>query len=113
MAVIWRTIMFSAFTQQHCDTLLSLRPNETKIGQQVYLASAELSLGQNAHDARSSGAQFAIIAIAEDVGPRANLGRGGADDAFVTSMKQLLKSRHPTACNSHYRTITPSNSAIR
>jgi formiminoglutamase len=82
--------MFSAFTQQHCDTLLSLRPNETKIGQQVYLASAELSLGQNAHDARSSGAQFAIIAIAEDVGPRANLGRGGADDAFVTSMKQLL-----------------------
>ncbi|MEH6464830.1 MAG: formimidoylglutamase [Shewanella psychromarinicola] len=82
--------MFSAFTQQHCDTLLNLRPNETKIGQQVYLASAELSLGQNAHDAKSSGAQFAIIAIAEDVGPRANLGRGGADDAFVTSMKQLL-----------------------
>ncbi|PKG78840.1 arginase [Shewanella sp. Actino-trap-3] len=82
--------MFSAFTQQHCDTLLSLRPNETKIGQQVYLASAELSLGQNALDAKSSGAQFAIIAIAEDVGPRANLGRGGADDAFVTSMKQLL-----------------------
>ncbi|MGK0408503.1 MAG: arginase family enzyme [Shewanella psychromarinicola] len=90
MAVIWRTIMFSAFTQQHCDTLLNLRPNETKIGQQVYLASAELSLGQNALDAKSSGAQFAIIAIAEDVGPRANLGRGGADDAFVTSMKQLL-----------------------
>ncbi|MFT6977949.1 MAG: formiminoglutamase [Shewanella psychromarinicola] len=82
--------MFSAFTQQHCDTLLNLRPNETKIGQQVYLASAELSLGQNALDAKSSGAQFAIIAIAEDVGPRANLGRGGADDAFVTSMKQLL-----------------------
>jgi formiminoglutamase len=82
--------MFNAFTQLHCDALLSLRPNETKIGQQVYLASAEQSLGQNAHDAKSAGAQFAIIAIAEDVGPRANLGRGGADDAFIASMKQFI-----------------------
>ncbi|MGI2145548.1 formimidoylglutamase [Shewanella frigidimarina] len=82
--------MFSAFTQQHCDASLNLRPNETKIGQQVYLASAELSLAQNAQRAKSSGAQFAIIAIAEDVGPRANLGRGGADDAFIASMKQLI-----------------------
>jgi len=82
--------MFSAFTQRHCDALLSLRPNETKIGQQVYLASAERSLGQNAQDANSAGAQFAIIAIAEDVGPRANLGRGGADDAFIATMKQFI-----------------------
>ena len=54
------------------------------------MASAELSLAQNAQRAKSSGAQFAIIAIAEDVGPRANLGRGGADDAFIASMKQLI-----------------------
>ncbi|MGE6567953.1 formimidoylglutamase [Shewanella vesiculosa] len=83
-------IMFSAFTQQHCDSLLTLRPNETKLGQQVYLASTQWSLAQNARQAKSAGAQFAIIAIAEDVGPRANLGRGGADDAFIASMQQLL-----------------------
>jgi len=82
--------MFSAFTQQHCDSLLTLRPNETKLGQQVYLASTQCSLAQNAQQAKSAGAQFAIIAIAEDVGPRANLGRGGADDAFIASMQQLL-----------------------
>ncbi|NCO73248.1 MULTISPECIES: formimidoylglutamase [Shewanella] len=82
--------MFSAFTQQHCDSLLTLRPNETKLGQQVYLASTQWSLAQNARQAKSAGAQFAIIAIAEDVGPRANLGRGGADDAFIASMQQLL-----------------------
>ncbi|MBB1389017.1 formimidoylglutamase [Shewanella sp. SG44-6] len=82
--------MFSAFTQQHCDSLLTLRPNETKLGQQVYLASTQWSLAQNAQQAKSAGAQFAIIAIAEDVGPRANLGRGGADDAFIASMQQLL-----------------------
>ncbi len=82
--------MFSAVTQQHCDSLLTLRPNETKLGQQVYLASTQCSLGQNAQQAKSAGAQFAIIAIAEDVGPRANLGRGGADDAFIASMQQLL-----------------------
>jgi len=82
--------MFSAFTQQHCDSLLTLRPKETKLGQQVYLASTQWSLAQNARQAKSAGAQFAIIAIAEDVGPRANLGRGGADDAFIASMQQLL-----------------------
>jgi len=82
--------MFSAFTQQHCDSLLTLRPNETNLGQQVYLASTQWSLAQNARQAKSAGAQFAIIAIAEDVGPRANLGRGGADDAFIASMQQLL-----------------------
>ncbi|MBB1318856.1 formimidoylglutamase [Shewanella sp. SR43-4] len=82
--------MFSAFTQQHCDSLLTLRPNEAKLGQQVYLASTQWSLAQNAQQAKSAGAQFAIIAIAEDVGPRANLGRGGADDAFIASMQQLL-----------------------
>jgi len=85
--------MFSAFTQQHCDSLLTLRPNETKLGQQVYLASTQWSLAQNARQAKSAGAQFAIIAIAEDVGPRANLGRGGADDAFIASMQQLLNSQ--------------------
>ncbi|MGX9459866.1 formimidoylglutamase [Shewanella sp. A14] len=82
--------MYSPFTQQHCDALLILRPNETKIGQQVYLASAQQSLAQNAQQAKSAGAQFAIIAIAEDIGPRANLGRGGADGTFIASMKQLL-----------------------
>lgn len=82
--------MFSAFTQQHCDSLLTLRPNEIKLGQQVYLASTQWSLAQNAQQAKSAGAQFAIIAITEDVGPRANLGRGGADDAFIASMQQLL-----------------------
>lgn len=82
--------MFIAFTEQHCHELLTIRANETKLGQQVLLANSQLTLKQNAQDAAAKGARFAIIAIAEDTGPRANLGRGGADDAFNACIKQLL-----------------------
>ncbi|MCZ2720559.1 hypothetical protein O1D97_02570 [Marinomonas sp. 15G1-11] len=40
--------MFTAFTQQHCDALLSIRANETKLGQQVLLANPKLNLAENA-----------------------------------------------------------------
>ncbi|MGI2174178.1 formimidoylglutamase [Shewanella ulleungensis] len=82
--------MFTAFTEQHCQKLLNIRANETKLGQRVLLANAELSLEQNAQYAASQGARFAIFAITEDVGPRANLGRAGANDAFNASVSQFV-----------------------
>ncbi|GGP49428.1 formimidoylglutamase [Shewanella saliphila] len=82
--------MFTAFTQQHCDALSSIRANETKLGQQVLLANPQKTLAENAQFAANAGARFGIIAIAEDIGPRANLGRGGASETLHACMAQFL-----------------------
>ncbi|MBR9727537.1 formimidoylglutamase [Shewanella intestini] len=76
----------------HCalQTQLSPRDGEVKIGQQVQLLDAQMPLEQALTKAKSAGARFAIIGIAEDIGPRANLGRGGADNAFNATLSQWL-----------------------
>jgi formiminoglutamase len=67
---------------------MSVRDGETKVGQKIQLLSCtntnnlQSALAQSITD----GARYAIIGIAEDIGPRANLGRPGSDkswDAFL------------------------------
>ncbi|AAN57170.2 formimidoylglutamase [Shewanella oneidensis MR-1] len=81
---------FIPFTQADVASLVSPRAGETKIGQCVHLANGEHSLESILATAKAHGAQFAIVGVGEDIGPRANLGRGGATDAFTTSMRQWL-----------------------
>ncbi|MGL4219310.1 MAG: arginase family protein, partial [Shewanella sp.] len=81
---------FIPFTQADVASLVSPRAGETKIGQCVHLANGEHSLESILATAKAHGAQFAIVGVGEDIGPRANLGRGGANDAFTTSMRQWL-----------------------
>jgi len=81
---------FIPFTQADIANLVSPRVGETKIGQCVHLANHEHPLETILTTAKAHGAQFAIVGVGEDIGPRANLGRGGATDAFTTSMRQWL-----------------------
>ncbi|BDA59052.1 formimidoylglutamase [Shewanella sp. DNRA4] len=81
---------FIPFTQADIASLVSPRAGETKIGQCVHLANHEHPLETILTTAKAHGAQFAIVGVGEDIGPRANLGRGGATDAFTTSMRQWL-----------------------
>ena len=39
---------------------------------------------------RDLGAKFALLGVNEDIGPRANCGRGGAAKTFDPVLKQLL-----------------------
>jgi formiminoglutamase len=78
------------FTPDDLTRLLSPRAGETKIGQRVQLLDAQLARPAALAQARQAGARFAIIGVGEDIGPRANLGRGGATDAFEPAVKQLL-----------------------
>ncbi|MCK8045793.1 formimidoylglutamase [Shewanella sp. 1CM18E] len=80
----------SLFTEDNRHSLLSTRDGETKLGQQVQLASAAQSLADNLSQAKTNGARFVILGIGEDIGPRANLGRGGATNAFESAMAQFL-----------------------
>jgi formiminoglutamase len=82
--------MFTAFNQHTLDTLLSPRSGETKLGQAVALLDNTLPLTQALSQAKARGARFAILGISEDLGPRANLGRSGANDAFNAAMSQWL-----------------------
>lgn len=78
------------FTHTDMASLVSVRNGETKLGQCVHLANHEHPLETILVTARAHGARFAIIGVSEDIGPRANLGRGGATDAFTASMHQWL-----------------------
>ncbi|MCL1139285.1 formimidoylglutamase [Shewanella pneumatophori] len=80
----------SLFTEDNRRSLLSTRDGETKLGQQVQLASAAQSIADNLSQAKTNGARFVILGIGEDIGPRANLGRGGATNAFESAMAQFL-----------------------
>ncbi|GIU23937.1 formimidoylglutamase [Shewanella schlegeliana] len=78
------------FNTTKLASLLNTREGETKLGQVVQLADASQDLNTNLTQAKANGARFVIIGIGEDIGPRANLGRGGANDAFDSAMAQFL-----------------------
>ncbi len=75
-------------TYDDLDGFISSRPGETKLGERIY------TLGEFTEDALAmayrSGARFAILGIPEDIGPRANHGRGGATGAWYSFLSYFL-----------------------
>lgn len=82
--------MFTPFSAKHLDSLLSRRDGETKLGQSLYQLDLERPLADALSLAKQQGVRFALVGICEDIGPRANLGRGGAHYAFNASLSQWL-----------------------
>ncbi|NKF51270.1 formimidoylglutamase [Shewanella sp. WXL01] len=82
--------MLIPYTQSDIDQALCKRSGEQRLGQQVQLIDTNTELTNALSNAKTQGARFAIIGIAEDVGPQANLGRGGASNAFQAAMQQWL-----------------------
>jgi formiminoglutamase len=78
------------FTQQQCLKLVTPRKGETKLGQTVFCHNKGTSLVETISLAQKNQVRFVIMGIGEDIGPRANLGRGGATDAFESAMMQWL-----------------------
>ncbi|MBV7316838.1 formimidoylglutamase [Shewanella sp. NIFS-20-20] len=81
-------ISLKHFSTQQRQSLLSLRPLETHIGERVHWL--EQFTARALHAAKAHGARFALIGINEDIGPRANLGRGGSGPGFLACLQQLL-----------------------
>ncbi|WP_028772791.1 formimidoylglutamase [Shewanella waksmanii] len=86
--------LFLPFTDTEITTLLSPRAGEQKLGQTLQSFADPISTADQyvagLQHAKNQGVRFVIIGIGEDIGPRANLGRGGAADAFNATMAQLL-----------------------
>lgn len=70
-------------------TLVSSRPGETRVGEVI----PRLGRDRRWDEARRRGARFALLGIPEDVGPRANLGRAGAEGAWEAFLASFLNQQ--------------------
>ena len=78
----------NAFKSSDLKSYLKPRTGETKLGQELRLldnpdAIKDLAaLRQALLKSAASGVRFVILGVPEDIGPRANLGRAGSDEAW-------------------------------
>lgn len=68
---------------------ISQRIGETKIGQQLLLPNIN-DLQSTLSDFKKQGAKFVLLGIPEDIGPRANLGRGGSTHGWQAFLSRFL-----------------------
>ena len=83
---------FQAFQAKEIKKLTSVRANEVKIGESILAGSDYLA------DLSNCPAAFVLIGIPEDIGPRANCGRGGADSAWLPFLGKFLNSYFLPIC---------------
>lgn len=74
------------------ESKLSPRPGETKVGEVLMRTSISEQTDQSKrlNDAANQGVRYAIVLVPEDIGPRGNLGRKGADKAPDAFMQVFL-----------------------
>ncbi len=75
------------YNKQDVLLLTELRKFETKIGERMVVLNNAQNIEQSLAE---SSAQFVIVGIPEDLGVKANLGRGGADTAWIPFLKSFL-----------------------
>jgi len=69
------------------------RAGELRLGQRVHCLPAvdtAAAYREQLHRAWDQGQRIAILGVPESIGPRANLGRGGAEHAFAAALRGLL-----------------------
>ncbi|XOV79935.1 MAG: formimidoylglutamase [Aestuariibacter sp.] len=76
---------FRFLSEQETRQLTRKRDGEVKLGQTFHIAQSFADLA----GFKQQGCQFAIIAISEDIGPRANLGKGGASEGWQAFLSQF------------------------
>lgn len=91
------------FSKVALQSLTSIRPGEVKVGETLRLLSGEhggdggcdtTQLQMDLQAAKQSSCRFAILGVPEDVGPRANLGRGGADSGWNAFLPWFANMQH-------------------
>ena len=72
-----------AYDRSVVSSILKVRPGETKVGEALHFLSkpdntvdSNVDFSRRLEEVVGKGARYAVIGIPEDVGPRANLGRG-------------------------------------
>ncbi len=84
--------MLVPFQDSDLGDLVRSRPGEVRVGQVLGLLGT--GGGRDPwQQAQRSGARFALLGIPEDLGPRANLGRPGADGAWEAFLEIFLNQQ--------------------
>lgn len=78
------------FTKNDLKALLRTREGEIKIGETIKFC--ESNNWEN--ELKASKAQFVILGIPEDIGVRANFGRGGAHTAFKPALDSFINQQN-------------------
>ncbi|WP_417357175.1 formimidoylglutamase [Gallaecimonas pentaromativorans] len=78
------------YTHSDIAALIHHRPLETKVGEALTLLPKGASLAERLHGARALGGRYALLGVPEDLGPRANLGQGGADKGWPAFLARFL-----------------------
>ncbi|MDX3773192.1 formimidoylglutamase [Chromatiaceae bacterium AAb-1] len=86
--------MLIPFTSQQLTGYCQPRVGETRVGEAIVLPQPELSLADNLAQAKKQGCRFVLLGIPEDIGPRANLGLGGADAGWQAFLGKFLNLQH-------------------
>ena len=84
----------SVFTRAQQMAYLRTRPHEKKVGEVISFAS---SSGDWCNWLKSTPAQYIVLGIAEDIGVRANYGKGGAHTAwgpFLSAFLNMQSNRY-------------------
>lgn len=77
--------LLKLYSKDTVKNLIRKRNNEIKIGERINIIEDNFK-----NNLQSNSAKFVIIGIPEDIGVRANYGRGGADTAFKPALESFL-----------------------
>lgn len=76
---------FQLLEKNDVEAIVSKREGETKLGECIQLATVDLK-----ETLANSKSMFVLFGVAEDIGPRANCGRGGANSAWQAFLPKFL-----------------------
>lgn len=88
--------MLNFFTRHQLNQYCSSRDGEQRIGQALSLPEINLNLNEQLATSKAQGCRFVLLGVPEDIGPRANLGQGGADKGWAAFLSKFvnLQSNH-------------------
>lgn len=78
------------YQEQDVKTLAKTRANEQRYWQSISLIDASTPLTQALSDAADFGIRYVLLGVNEDIGPRANCGRGGATSGWQAFLQRFL-----------------------
>ncbi|MDX2173489.1 MAG: formimidoylglutamase [Bacteroidota bacterium] len=76
------------YSKDNINSLIRKRQNETKIGETIHFCQSDFKT-----ELQNKKVRFVIIGIPEDIGVRANYGRGGANTAFKPALESFLNTQ--------------------
>lgn len=80
----------TVYTEQSISDLCQSRAGEQRVWQSISFINQQQSIANALADASAYGIKYVLVGIPEDIGPRANLGNGGADLGWKAFLSKFL-----------------------